>query len=262
MNNATIYTTGPKGGLRRVASLSEAMYGRKPFMETKKGVLFQADTMDFLRGLGSSSVDLIVGELPSAASQGEFAQSSYESIFYEFQRVLKSDGTVLIKAPMKDGADLIKASAGIVPFRYEYIWTRPDPTYWISRTFHRTKSVFVNCLRCSRGQIGPERTHELIFVFSLGKIKPCILGCLSNKPEAGSSVIKISSARGLFSYLIRMFTGPGATIVCPWIGSGAAAYAAEETNLTWQASSPDRQILSQIRTIIRQTQKGELKDVQ
>lgn len=261
MKNATIYTTGLKGGLRRVASLSEAMYGRKPFMETKKGVLFQADTMDFLKGLGSSSVDLIVGELPSAASQGEFARVSYESIFYEFQRILKSDGTVLIKAPMKDGADLIKASAGIVPFRYEYIWTLPDPTCWISRTLSKARSVFTNCLRCSRGQAGPERTHEIIFVFSLGKIKPCILGCLSNKPEAGS-VIKISSARGLFNYLIRMFVGPGATVICPWIGSGAAAYSAEETNLTWQAASPDRQILSQIRTIIRQTQKGELKDVQ
>lgn len=262
MKNATIYTTGLTGGLRRVTSLSEAMYGRKPFMETKRGVLFQADTMDFLRGLGSSSIDLIVGELPSAASNGEFAQVSYESIFYEFHRVLKSDGTVLIKAPMKDGADLIKASAGIVPFRYEYIWTLPDPSCWASRTLSKVRSVFTNYLRCSRGQIGPERTHEIIFVFSLGKIKPGILGCLSNKPETSSSVLKINSARGLFSYLIRMFTRPGATIVCPWIGNGAAVYAAELSNSNWQAASPDRQILSQIRTIIRQTQKGEFKDVQ
>ena len=110
--------------------------------------LKQGDCLELLPNVEDESVDLVLADLPYGMTRNKWdSVINLDSLFKQYERIIKPHGAVLLFGMGEFGANLIKAQTKKLKFRYDWVWEK-----------HRG-SGFLNAKRA------PLRIHENIYVF-------------------------------------------------------------------------------------------------
>ena len=113
----------------------------------EKIVIRQGDCLELMKEIPSSSIDMILCDLP----YGQTARNKWDSVipfeplWCQYERVIKSNGAIILFANGMFTADLMQSNCNL--WRYNLIWEKTQP------------SGFLNAKKM------PLRTHEDICVF-------------------------------------------------------------------------------------------------
>jgi site-specific DNA-methyltransferase (adenine-specific) len=226
----------------------------KPFYENEFGKLFHGDCLEIMAKARDKSVDMILCDLP----YGVTAQNKwdvvipFESLWKEYERIIKDKGAIVLTATQPFATDLIMSNRKL--FRYDLIWY---------------KALGTGHLNCNRM---PMRNHEHILLFykklptynpqkekgrmrTKGSLRGNTTtnygnfeGVLSeNDTYYPQSVIDISNGDRngtkivhptqkpveLFEWLIKTYSNEMDLILDNCLGSGTTAIAAQNLNRKW-----------------------------
>ncbi|MEC3848625.1 site-specific DNA-methyltransferase [Bacillus velezensis] len=214
--------------------------------------IYHRDCIEGMRLLPDKSIDMILCDLPYGTTRNKWdTVIPFESLWEQYERVIKSNGAIVLTAQDKFTAKLVLSNEK--RHRYNLIWHKSRPT------------GFLNANRM------PLRDHEDICVFYKklptynpqffeGKPNHVKDGALAKKNRNNNygdfdpveqkttnrkyprSVLKFDAYDPtklqhptqkpveLFSYLIRTFTNEGEIILDNCMGSGTTAVAALQLN--------------------------------
>lgn len=109
-------------------------------------LLKQGDCLKLMKEIPDKSIDMILCDLPYGTTQLEWdVKIPFESLWKEYNRIIKDNGAILLFACQPFETDLINSNRKM--FRYEWIWKKT------------TKSGFLDAKR------KPLKSHENIVVF-------------------------------------------------------------------------------------------------
>jgi site-specific DNA-methyltransferase (adenine-specific) len=213
--------------------------------------IFNKDCLSGMANLDVGSVDMILSDLPYGTTRNKWDSIiPLEPLFYEYWRVLKSNGIIALTASQPFTSLLVLSQPDT--YRHEWIWIK------------NRGSNFANTVR------EPMKEHESILIFSRGKWvynkqmqertgggaqlkgarqkdkggKTDNYGSFSGKDitlsemRVPSSWQKFNTEVGLhptqkpvelFEYLIRTYTNPGDLVLDSCMGSGTTAIACIKT---------------------------------
>jgi len=206
--------------------------------------IHHGDCFELMKHIPDGSVDAIITDPPynTTACKWDVA-IDLETLFKEFERIIKPNGAVVVFCSFKFGVDCVNACKGKLKFRYDLVWE---------------KSKVLGALDANRRQL---RNHENVLVFSVNgytKYNPQM-----TKGEAykggrpadqinvygnGSGVINenngerfpVSIIKGkselhtlhptqkpvsLLEYLVATYSNESDLILDPFLGSGTTAVA-------------------------------------
>ena len=108
--------------------------------------LHNADCFDVFTSIPDGSVDLILCDLPYGTTSNKWDSClPLDKLWEQYERVLKSDGTIVLFA--QTPFDKVLGSSNLKMLKHEWIWLKDKPT------------GFLNSKKC------PLKTHENILVF-------------------------------------------------------------------------------------------------
>lgn len=215
--------------------------------------LMRGDCLELLGGVPDESVDLILADLPYGMTANKWdSVIPIQSLFEQYQRIIKPHGAVLLFGMGKFGAQLIMNAPKKMPYRYDWIWEKTMPVGFLS-SHHM-----------------PLRAHEQIYVFykhlptyypqmrlgfkpyekrdnygyassnysqmrggikrqSAGKRFPIDVIKFSNGDHS-NMVHPTQKPVDLLEYLIKTYTDEGMTVLDNTMGSGSTGVAATNLN--------------------------------
>jgi site-specific DNA-methyltransferase (adenine-specific) len=239
-------------------------------MDTIEGVpavnmIYNVDIFALCAAMPPGSVDMILCDLPYAATQNEWdVLIPFEPMWTAYQRVIKSRGAIVLTANQPFSSQLV--CSNLKMFRYEWIWRKSLATGFLDanrKPMKQHESILVFC--DSRAPYYPQMSGGEPYKGSLnnsssnyGKFKRT-----ATINESGDrypkSVIEFNNEQSpqhptqkpvdLFRYLIRTYTLPGELVFDPTCGSGTTAVAAraEGRNFIVGDSSPEYVAIAQER---------------
>lgn len=108
--------------------------------------LYHGDCFDFFPSIADKSIDMILCDLPYGTTANEWdTRLPIDTLWQQYNRVIKDNGAIILFADMKFAVDLIAANRKY--FRYDLIWEKSCPV-----GFLLSKKM-------------PLRSHELLLVF-------------------------------------------------------------------------------------------------
>lgn len=206
-------------------------------------ILYQRDCLEVMPELETGSVDLILADLPYGVTACEWdVIIPFERLWFEYERLLKPAGTVILTASQPFTTKLINSKMDW--FRYELIWKKNTVTGHLNSKFQ------------------PMRGHENILLFSPVKTtkmtyRPQGLVAVDKMKRGGRSriynkqrgemrhvrwtnfprsVLEFASETdhqhptqkpvALLAYLIETYSEPGAVVLDNTMGVGSTGVAA------------------------------------
>ncbi len=206
--------------------------------------IYNGNCFDLLPLIPDGSIDCIITDPPynTTACKWDVA-IDLETLFREFERIIKPNGAVVVFCSFKFGVDCVNACKGRLKFRYDLVWEKTTP---------------VGFLSSKRRQL---RNHENIIIFSLDGIptynpqmtagKAYIAKTnIENRNCYGDQKVTISVSNGdryplsilngknqignvhptqkpvsLLEYLVATYSNESDLILDPFLGSGTTAVA-------------------------------------
>jgi site-specific DNA-methyltransferase (adenine-specific) len=112
----------------------------------KPNNIYLGDSLNLMKDIQTSSIDMILCDLPYGTTKNPWDQVlDFDLLWEQYERIIKENGAILLfaQAPF----DKILAMSNIDLFRYEWIWEKPSAT------------GFLNASKM------PLKAHENILVF-------------------------------------------------------------------------------------------------
>jgi site-specific DNA-methyltransferase (adenine-specific) len=219
----------------------------------KSNTITCGDCLEVMQAIPDKSVDMILCDLPYGTTSCKWDSIiNLPSLWYEYQRIMKQKGAILLFASQP--FTTVLGMSGIKYLRYEWAWDK------------KFAGNFVQAKRM------PLKVHENILVFCIGELSPNYYPQMTkrnapiksggNSQNEGKAIrmkpkdyvlnktyeykfpetvieFNVREGRGLhptqkpvalFEYLIRTYTNEGNTVLDNCIGSGTTAIACINTN--------------------------------
>lgn len=210
--------------------------GDKPFH------IQHGDCLELLQQVSSSSIDLILCDLPYGTTQNKWdTVVPLESLWEQYSRILKSRGVVVLTGQGLFSAQL--ALSAKVKYQYSAVWVKPNHTNQLNAKRqllrkHEDILIFYN----QQPTYNPQGLVPKGTVTKQGRTESSNWGAQSrdayiqeftNYPT--TLIATTTQERGLhptqkptelLEYLINTFTNPGDTVLDNCMGSGSTGVAA------------------------------------
>ena len=236
--------TAPKKIIDELRSRDPALLNEEQYLNS----LFEGDCLNVLPKLPESSIDLILCDLPYGTTQNKWdSVIDLDQLWYEYRRILKPNGAVVLSAQGIFTAKLILSNEAW--FKYKIVWEKSKPTNFLNAkkqplrkhedicvfygkppTYNPQmkagkpydKGVRKNQLSGSYGDFSP------VHVKSAGQRYPSdIVYFKTAESEPGRNVWHPTQKPvDLGRYLVRTFTNPGDVVLDNAFGSGSFLVAA------------------------------------
>lgn len=212
------------------------------------GDIYKGDCLKVMKRLPSSSVDMILCDLPYGTTQNKWdSVIPLEALWDEYRRILKPRGVVALTSQGIFTARLILSNPDW--FKYKFVWVKSKPTNFLNARRqplrqHEDICVFYGQQPnyrpvMSKGEPYDKGTRKAQYTGSYGDFRPVqvksegerfptdTLYCKTAESEAGGRVWHPTQKPvALARYLIRMFTGEGDVVLDNAFGSGSFLVAA------------------------------------
>lgn len=115
-------------------------------------MIFNKNCFDVLPKIPDQSVQLILSDLPynETGNKWDKTELDLESLFGQYLRILKEDGTIALHATMRFANKLINAAPEF--YKYEWVWEKDNGTNFISSKYQ------------------PMRVHEFVIIFTKSRV--------------------------------------------------------------------------------------------
>ncbi len=226
-----------------------------PYYQTANAQLYHGDCLDILQEIDTSSVHMILTDLPYEVTECEWdTVIKYPQLWSQLERVIIDPGAMLFTTIQPFTTQLIQSN--ISNFKYEYIWVKNKPTGFLhakNRPMRRHESVLV----FSRGSVNHKSLNNTTVPYypqGLEKLdiaknkvrKNESKSAIPYRPSHGphtqdatgypDTILKYDAATNgyhptekpvdLFEYLIKTYTLEGQTVLDATCGSGTTLVAA------------------------------------
>ena len=234
-------------------------------IERKMNKLILGDCLSEMKELNDESIDLIFSDPPYGCTNNDWdIKPNMFEVWKEWNRIIKSNGAVLVFADIRFAVDVISANKKY--FRYEWVVEKNKPT------------GFLNAHKM------PLKSHDLILVFykhlptynpqwTYGKpYKQKVRGNVSSNYDKTINTIAVSDGRRyprdvikyennihkgkhktsnghptgkpkeLIKYFINTYTNPGDVILDSFMGGGSVGQAAIELGRDFIGIEKDKNI--------------------
>lgn len=126
-------------------------------MTIQPNTIHHGNCFDLLLSIPDGSVDAIITDPPYNTTNCKWDVAiDLETLFREFERVIKPNGAVVVFCSFKFGVDCVNACRGKLKFRYDLVWEKNKPAGYLDAN-HRQL-----------------RTHENILVFSINEMRQMV----------------------------------------------------------------------------------------
>lgn len=204
--------------------------------------LMQGDCLDLMKDIPSSSVDMILCDLPYGTTRNKWdSVLPLDRLWAEYRRI--SRGAIVLTA--QTPFDKVLGASNLEMLRYEWIWEKPRATGHLNAKkapmkAHENILVFYDRLPT----YNPQMTLGEKYHVGGGASKQDNYGAFSTKRENDGtlryprSVQKFGTEAGhhptqkpaaLMEYLIRTYTNEGDTVLDNCMGSGTTGVACVNT---------------------------------
>jgi site-specific DNA-methyltransferase (adenine-specific) len=241
--------------------------------------LYNADCLSVLPTLETSSIDLVLADLPYGLSACTWDTPLDLAVLWpELRRVLKpgSPAVLFATAPF----DKTLACSNLPAFKHEWIWEKNRATGHLNVKIAPLKAhenILVFCEERIR-VFQPQKTqgHKPVNSYRKSKEKqiPGVYSSGSSDVAGGGqtdrfprSVLKFGTDKErrhptqkpleLLRYLVRTYTVEGAKVLDPTMGSGSAGKAAEAENRSFVGIEKDPAIFDQARQWLYSTPQND-----
>lgn len=212
------------------------------------GRLNEGDCLEIMAKLPSSSVDMILCDLPYGTTQNKWdSVIPLEKLWREYRRIIKPKGVIALTSQGIFTAQLILSNKEW--FKYKFVWVKSKPTNFLNARRqplrqHEDICIFYGSQPNYRpvmfkGEPYDKGTRKAQCTGSYGDFRPVqvksdgerfptdTLYCKTAESEAGGRVWHPTQKPiALGRYLIRMFTGEGDVVLDNAFGSGSFLVAA------------------------------------
>jgi site-specific DNA-methyltransferase (adenine-specific) len=206
----------------------------------------QGDCLDLLKKLPDGCIDLVLCDLPFGTTQnGWDAEIDLESLWRQYDRVVKPDGAVLLNSHGVYTAKVIMSNAA--HYKYKYVWVKSKATNFLNAKKqplrkHEDICVFYRRSPSYEPQMtsgepydkgvrksqytGSYREFEPVHVRSSGDRYPTDVLYFKTAESEGEVWHPTQKPVALGRYLIRTFSRPGDVVLDNAFGSGSYLVAA------------------------------------
>lgn len=217
-------------------------------MGLKRNTLHQGDCLKLLSKIESSSVDMVLCDLPYGTTQNKWdSLIPLDQLWAHYERIVKPKGVIVLSSQGLFTARLMLSKENW--FKYKFVWIKSKPTNFLNARKqplrqHEDICVFYKQQPDYRPVMWysdpyDKGTRKDQYTGSYGDFRPVhvksdgarfptdSLYCKTAESESGGVVWHPTQKPvALGRYLIRMFTGPGDLVLDNAFGSGSFLVAA------------------------------------
>lgn len=196
-----------------------------------------------LPNIPDSSIDCIITDPPynTTACKWDVA-IDLETLFREFERVIKPNGAVVVFCSFKFGVDCFNACKGKLKFRYDLVWDKKCPVGFLSSKERQLRQHENILLFSINGDVtyNPQMTKGEAYVnnrkgnaeiysqkrtntINNGDRYP--ISIISGMNNRSDSVHPTQKPVSLLEYLVATYSNESDLILDPFLGSGTTAVA-------------------------------------
>lgn len=206
----------------------------------------QGDCLELMKEIPDGSVDMILCDLPYGTTACKWDNIiPFEPLWYEYQRIVKKDGAIVLFSKQPFTTKLINSNIDI--FKYTLVWEKDNhdnPLMAKKRFLNITEDICVfykkQCIYNPQGIIKVDKITKQGRGESLSqknKRKSEYVQEFTNYPR---NILKFNrdlpnvhptqKPVALLEYLIKTYTNEGDTVLDNCMGSGSTGVACQNTN--------------------------------
>jgi len=210
--------------------------------------IYNGNCFNLLPLIPDGSIDCIITDPPYNTTNCKWDVAiDLETLFREFERIVKPNGAVVVFCSFKFGVDCVNACKGKLKFRYDLVWEKSKPVGYFdanNRQLRNHENVIIFSVNEMREIIfNPQMTYGKPY-FSKGQNKPNAesyfntkridtinaglyypVSILHGQNGLSNSVHPTQKPVSLLEYLIATYSNEGDLILDPFLGSGTTAVA-------------------------------------
>ncbi len=212
--------------------------------------IYNGNCFDLLPLIPDGSIDCIITDPPynTTACKWDVA-IDLETLFREFERIIKPNGAVVVFCSFKFGVDCVNACKGKLKFRYDLVWEKSKPVGFLDanrRQLRQHENVLVFSIN-GYTSYNPQMTEGKPYKFNNTKHRYDGYGSHSGtQGENDGSRFPTSIIYGInglsdfvhptqkpvsiLEYLVATYSNEGDLILDPFLGSGTTAVACQNLN--------------------------------
>lgn len=217
-------------------------------MELNK--IYNIDCFEGMKKIKDNSIDMILCDLPYGVTNCKWDKIiSIEELWKEYNRIIKTNGAIVLTATMKFAVDLVNANRKF--FRYDLVWRKSISTGFVNAKKmplrqHENILVFYKKLPTYNPQglieISPEihvpKQNKKEHIYNMDSMLKPYIKKHKNYPKSvlhypnsnNKSLHPTQKPLKLFEYLILTYSNENDLILDNCMGSGTTAIACLETN--------------------------------
>lgn len=203
--------------------------------------LFRGDCLDILSRFPSSSIDMVLCDLPYGTTQNKWdCVIDLKKLWKLYERVIKPDGAIVLNAQGIFTAKLILSNEAL--FKYKIVWEKSKPTNFLNAKKQPLRKHEDVCVFYKKQPVyNPQMTEGLPYSKgirkdqlsgSYGDFRPVLVKSEGDRYPTDLLYFKTAESEGpvwhptqkpveLARYFIRTFTNPGDLVLDNTFGSGS-----------------------------------------
>ena len=215
-------------------------------MTIQPNTIYNDDCFNILPHIADGSVDAIITDPPYNTTKCEWDKAiDLETLFREFERIIKPNGAVVVFCSFVFGVKLVNACKGKLKFRYDLVWEKSTVAGFVDANNRQLRNhenilVFSVC-RMSDTIYNPQMTKGRAYVKKVSGVSEIYnlprrrIDTINNGDRFPVSIIKGKSEIhtehptqkpvSLLEYLVATYSNEGDLILDPFLGSGTTAVA-------------------------------------
>lgn len=230
------------------------------FQDLKNGRFYWEDCFDVMKEIPDGVVDMVLCDLPYGTTQCKWDTIiSFDKLWAEYWRILKSNGVIVLTAAQPFTANLIMSQINC--FKYEWIWKKntggnfsaakyqpiryhesilifsKGKTIYNPQPTERTEGSKIRTKYKVQGNANSEHTGKMQGVdptqYDSDNKNPESVLFINTEPNSLGKLHPTQKPVALFEYLIKTYTNENDLVLDNCAGSGTTAIAAINTNRRW-----------------------------
>ena len=211
--------------------------------------IYNGNCFDLLPLIPDGSIDCIITDPPynTTACKWDVA-IDLETLFKEFERIVKPNGAVVVFCSFKFGVDCVNACKGKLKFRYDLVWDKKCPIGFFdanNRQLRQHENILVFSINEMREiTFNPQKTAGIAYERDRTKQDKAKIyshtteriNTINNGDRYPISIIRDMNNRSdsvhptqkpvsLLEYLVATYSNESDLILDPFLGSGTTAVA-------------------------------------
>ncbi len=244
-----------------------------PNVSTGNYSLYEGDCLEVMRGIPSSSVDLVLCDLPYGTTQNKWDCLIDLSLLWEnYNRICKTNAAMVFTA--QTPFDKVLGTSNLENLRYEWVWQKNISTGFMNANkmplkIHENILVFYRTLPVYNPQFSvgtpfkTKRKGKVDTGENYGKVGITVrTDTINDGKRYPNTILYFPREIGLhptqkpvplFEYLIRTYTNEGAVVLDSCMGSGTTGVACVRSGRSFLGIEKDHKYFETARQRIEET---------